>query len=371
MQRTTNVNIANLNNDSMNNNVKVVNQNIMAANEVDTNSQIKRLSKDNTNNTWQSQSNFTQFNSLTYDPAYIQNECKENTNYSQHILGHVNVNNLDTCNNINSKSEPVKLDNKNYNHYLTPQVNIKDLLKNDKYLMDTRGYSTRAVMDPHYLQDTDLVNTDNALKRSCITDLGYKNQFTPNVSLSDHTNENNQNDNLNELTFGVPVQNKSYYRESNNYLESNENNDDIRRQEANHVPFLSVREKSSQTYDRLGLCNVELERGIEGCTVNQNTLHDTFVPCLKDELNNPNKLGAYGVYDNDESLHIPMNTYAYYSNLLHNNCPSKNAYNKEQESRTDITNKINNTLNAFNPEVRDELLKLENVLKFDCKQNKF
>lgn len=324
---------------------------------------------------------FSGFNRLMYDECNSKERYNSNNYQSDYNLGI-------TCKDDRSEicNEEMCSQAENYTH----PNDINDFLvkntNNDQeqvnYFRNTRGYGTYGKSN-EFFNAPILTNTDNALKRSGLTNLNYINQQKSTAILVDtDINDSDWNnaksiakDENSNTAFVAPVQNKSHYIPDKNYLIDNSIEGlEKWNQRAREVPELYVRSKGSQYYNRLGLINIEAIRDDYNnpCSFNltesQPPRYDPdYVEPLRNEYSNQgsenNSLCAFGVYEpkeingrfyNDEVCHRPVdsNSIFYDMSYLNSTCDRVNDI-----SRVKIEEKLDNKLAPYDEKFLSEFFR--------------
>jgi len=287
---------------------------------------------------------FTSFNNLMYDPCNSKQRYKENIKQSEYQLGGATCNSTDNeCGEGNCTNE---------NSLLKEVTDIQDKLTTGtlEQFQHTRGYSTHGQSPQYFTDNNVLVDKDNALKRSCITNLNYINQYQAKNILA--TNDSEYKDlNSDEtkemgasLSFGNPIPNMVRYRPDDNYLNktnvtssaSATNND----QQLLHNPRLTVRSKGTQYNPRIGLLDFTND-----CTKPYDYNVNSFIG--DNEYKKPSdNLCAFGIYKDehavsgpsydDSVLRAPVDSNSIFYDMTYVNCSSntnKNAIGLKLDSK--------------------------------------
>ena len=159
---------------------------------------------------------FTSYNSLMYDPCSSEQKYKENIKHSEYQLGGATCNADGICKEGNCGGETLVKE-----HDIHKQ--FKKETQDSSFYQDTRGYSTYGQTPQFFNDKNELVNKDNALKRSCFTNLNYINQYQAKNVLANNDNYDQIKENANKemgasTSFGAPIPNMERYRPDNNYL---------------------------------------------------------------------------------------------------------------------------------------------------------
>ena len=290
--------------------------------------------------------NFTSFNSLMYDPCNSKQRYNENIKQSEYQLGGV------TCNTDGECGEGKCI---NENSLLNEVTDIQETLNAESHYQDTRGYSTHGQSPQYFKDNNNLVNNDNALKRSCITNLNYINQYQATNILATNDNEYTalkQDENKEtgaSSSFGNPIPNMVHYIPDQNYLNKkvDQTNQSFQDQQLLHNPQLTVRSKGTQYNPRIGLLDFTKD-----CTDPYNNSRDnSFI--IDNEYTDPSNLCAFGIYKDDYTegqpsyddsvLRAPVDSNSIFYDMTYVNCSSN-------QNKIDIGRKLDSKLAPYTNE---------------------
>lgn len=336
--------------------------------------------------------NFSMFNRLKYDDCNSKEMYKGNNYQLDYRLGMV-CNRDDLC----EPPFPSKCPDGG-DKYINNKYDIESFFNKsagtpeddqNKHFKNTRGYSTIGPSIKYTSEGNKLTSTENTLNRSCLTNLNYINQYTPdNLVLLDHSDgtaeefekklQSQTDKRGSNNAFTIPIQNKVYYRTGENYIET-QNKDKAKEEAGRLMPRISVREKGSQYYERLGLINNNIEKlsGKQGCTVfNPEHINNNCSPFSQEYIENTD-LNAFGIYPsitigkrqyNDEILHRPVdsNSIFYDYTYVNNNEADDddgNPLDKQSLGVKILKSNLNNKLAPYDDEFLETFFKRTCITK--------
>tara|TARA_Y100000590_G_scaffold384433_2_gene455819 strand:+ start:3986 stop:5047 length:1062 start_codon:yes stop_codon:yes gene_type:complete len=317
---------------------------------------------------------FTSFNSLMYDPCNSKQRYTENKKQSEYQLGGA-ICNSDVCEEGNCDDSNTLV--KEYDIHNQLNSGTEDTF----FYQDTRGYSTHGQTPRFFNDNNKLVYEDNALKRSCMTNLNYINQYKARNILATEDNYDNLANDANKETgastsFGNPIPNMVHYRPDDNYLNNNSTNSaSTNKQKELHNPSLNVKSKQTQYNSRIGLLDFT-----NNCFEPYNAENNSFLNGLNIEYNDKSKLCAFGIYSehnmfggdgykanepsyNDAVLRIPVDSNSIYHDMSYIKCSDGDKRSSVQTSRQAISDKLDAKLAPYSSE------QLNVLMSKSCKLN--